>query len=405
MFRSSSAYFWVCFAMCVGVMGTALASPLYPLYQEAWGLLPSHITIVFVAYMIGTLASLLGLARLSDRFGFLAMLRAGLILMTAGILICAIAWGMISFTLGRIVIGLASGIITSSASMGLTRLIASQGGSLHRASAMTSLTLAAGFGLGPIVGGLVAQWAPWPLRTSYVPSLVLGVLSIYALGRIRLPAGSVPAPAPGAVSLAQLLQDMKPQLTFPAAAGLRYFWISGMCAFSAFGVFSMFASLAPSFMAQMLPWHGPAASGLSIGVILLGSAAAQFVSRPLPTRLTTIAGLLALGLGNLLMLANTLWNSSFVFVLCVICAAAGHGWCNLAGMSTVQKIANDDNRAGLLATYLVIGYIGCTVPILGLGWLSDHLGLLQGVALFSGAFAVLTLAVAALTVRTPRLGG
>ena len=26
-------YFWVCFSMCVGVMGTALASPLYPLYQ------------------------------------------------------------------------------------------------------------------------------------------------------------------------------------------------------------------------------------------------------------------------------------------------------------------------------------------------------------------------------------
>jgi hypothetical protein len=23
--------------MCVGVMGTALASPLYPLYQQAWG--------------------------------------------------------------------------------------------------------------------------------------------------------------------------------------------------------------------------------------------------------------------------------------------------------------------------------------------------------------------------------
>lgn len=33
--------------MCVGVMGTALASPLYPLYQQAWGLQPSHITQIF----------------------------------------------------------------------------------------------------------------------------------------------------------------------------------------------------------------------------------------------------------------------------------------------------------------------------------------------------------------------
>lgn len=28
-------YVWVCYAMIVGVMGTALASPLYPIYQEA----------------------------------------------------------------------------------------------------------------------------------------------------------------------------------------------------------------------------------------------------------------------------------------------------------------------------------------------------------------------------------
>ena len=52
-------YAWVCFSMCVGVMGTALASPLYPLYQQAWGLQPSHITQIFVAYMFGALASLL----------------------------------------------------------------------------------------------------------------------------------------------------------------------------------------------------------------------------------------------------------------------------------------------------------------------------------------------------------
>ena len=51
-----SPYAWICFAMCVGVMGAALASPLYPLYQQAWGLQPSHITQVFVAYMVGAMA-------------------------------------------------------------------------------------------------------------------------------------------------------------------------------------------------------------------------------------------------------------------------------------------------------------------------------------------------------------
>ena len=43
----------MCFSMCIGVMRTALASPLYPLYQQAWGLQPSHITQIFVTYMLG----------------------------------------------------------------------------------------------------------------------------------------------------------------------------------------------------------------------------------------------------------------------------------------------------------------------------------------------------------------
>ena len=67
-------------------MGTALASPLYPLYQAHWGLLPSHITGIYVAYMLGALASLLLLGRLSDRFGFLPVLRSGLMLVTVGVL-------------------------------------------------------------------------------------------------------------------------------------------------------------------------------------------------------------------------------------------------------------------------------------------------------------------------------
>ena len=85
MQRHWPPFAWVCFAMCVGVMGTALASPLYPLYQAHWGLQPSHITGIYVAYMGGALASLLFLGRLSDRFGFLPVLRSGLALVTAGV--------------------------------------------------------------------------------------------------------------------------------------------------------------------------------------------------------------------------------------------------------------------------------------------------------------------------------
>ena len=158
--------------MCVGVMGTALASPLYPLYQAHWGLQPSHITGIYVAYMFGALASLLLLGRLSDRFGFLPVLRQGLVLVTAGVLLSALAWSVASFVVSRVLIGIASGMITTSASIGLTQL--NRSSNVMRASAMTSFAMALGFGLGPLVGGLMAQWVPQPLVTAYAPSVVLG---------------------------------------------------------------------------------------------------------------------------------------------------------------------------------------------------------------------------------------
>ena len=387
-------YAWVCFAMCVGVMGTALASPLYPIYQAQWHLQPSHITEVFVLYMVGALVSLMLLGTITSRYGFFSVLRAGVILMTTGIVLSAVSWGIASFAVSRLLIGLASGAITTAASIGLTQLNTS--GDTQRAAATTSLTIAFGFGLGPIVGGLVAQWAPAPLRTAYLPSLVLSAVAIYALFQVRIPAHLLPAAPAAPLKMAQLL----PRLTFPERAVLRPYRLASMGAFCAFGMFSLFASLAPSFMQKMVPWHGPAISGLSIGLILFLSAAVQFVAQRWMTKKVLMAGYLSLALCNVLLMMNVFAASSLLFALCVLTTALGHGLCNLGGISVVNKVARADNRAGLLATYLVIGYVGTILPILGIGWLSDHLGISKALLVFCGVFAALAMGLALATWRT-----
>ncbi len=385
--------------MCVGVMGTALASPLYPLYQQAWGLQPSHITIVFVAYMVAALASLLLLARLNDRYGFLPVLRAGLVIVTLGVLISACAWDVTSLIVGRVVIGVASGLITTSASLGLTQV--GNKGDMQRASATTSLTIAFGFGLGPVVGGLIAQWAPAPLVTAYVPSLLLGIVAIWALWKMILPAHlQVTA---GREKVPLRLREWLPKVTLPEARFARHFAIGSMGAFCAFGIFSLYASLAPSFMERMMPWHGPAVSGLSIGVILFLSAAVQYLARPVHPKTAMMWGFAALVLCNLLLLINNFFGSGLLFVLSVLATALSHGLCNLAGMMLVNKISTPANRAGLISTYLMIGYCGTIVPILGVGWLSDHIGLSHSLVVFCTCMAALASVLAVLTWRTHKL--
>ena len=400
--RHWQPFAWVCFAMCVGVMGTALASPLYPLYQARWDLLPSHITGIYVAYMLGALASLLFLGRLSDRFGFLPVLRTGLMLVTAGVLLSALAWNVPVFVLSRVAIGIASGMITTSASVGLTQL--SRSGSVQHASAMTSFAMSLGFGLGPLVGGALAQWLPQPLVTAYVPSVLLGVLAVYALYQVQAQmALSVPTAGTGAGAGAGTfrLRDWLPRITLPLPALRRPFFIASLGAFSTFGIFGLYASLAPSFMGQMLPWHGPAVSGISIAMILFLSAGVQWLARPIHTKTCILWGLGLLAAGNLWLMATTYTNAPLLFVLSVLTTAAGHGLTNLAGIAVVNKIARPDNRSGLLSTYLVVGYVGTTAPILGVGWLSDHIGLPLAIVSFCVFMAVLTSSLCWLAYRTP----
>ncbi|PVY60652.1 MFS transporter [Pusillimonas noertemannii] len=390
---NNRSYFWVCVSMCVGVMGTALASPLYPLYQEAWNLAPSQIAQLYTAYMIAALATLLFLGRLTDRHGFLPVLRGGVILVTVGITISALAWDAASFTFSRILIGLASGLIVTSSSLGLGQL--RKGGNSQRVAATISLTLAFGFGLGPVVGGLIAQWTPYPLVSAYVPSIVLGLLAVYALFRQDI------KPAPQLAPDASGWRSWLPALSLPAPPLTRPYLIGSLAAFSAFGMFSLYASLAPSFMDRMVPWHGPAVSGLSIGIILFLSAAFQFVARPWVTKRVVIWGLLGLLLANVLLMLNTLTTSPLLFASSVLTTAFGHGLCNLGGISIVNKVAPPHQRSSLLSTYLMTAYLGSILPVLGMGWLADHIGLSNALLVFCTCIAVLTGCLAFAALRTP----
>ena len=121
--QSWRPFLMVSLALCIGTIGTALASPLYPIYQELWHLLPSHITYIFVAYMFGCLATLLFLGRISNSLGFLRTLQIGIIFVILGLAISSLAPNAAWLAFGRFIIGIASGLISTSAMLGLITTI------------------------------------------------------------------------------------------------------------------------------------------------------------------------------------------------------------------------------------------------------------------------------------------
>lgn len=381
-------YLWVCFAMIVGVMGTALASPLYPLYQQAWNLSAGDITAVYAVYMGAALCSLLFFGRISDHKGYIVVLRGGLVVVTIGIIGSAVATDYWTFLFSRIVIGLASSLILTSASIGLTQL--NRSSDLQRAAATTSLLIAFGFGLGPVTGGLIAQWAPAPLRYSYVPSIMMGFAAIYAL--FALPSKPSPARSMTRSSTKELI---KPSLCIPQGNLRLPFILGSLVAFCAFAMFSLFASLAPSFMSSMVPWHGPAVSGLSLGVILFLSSGFQLMIRAWSLARSLILGLLLFILSNVLLLINLRYTSALLFALVILVLAFGHALCLMSGMGIINRIAAPEHRSATTSSYLVIGYLGAIAPTLSLGVLADHLGLQNALIIFCISLMLLCAGIAA----------
>jgi MFS family permease len=377
--QSWRPFLMVSLALCIGTMGTALASPLYPIYQQLWHLLPSHITYIFVTYMLGCLATLLFLGRTSNSIGFLKTLELGLVIITLGLLLSMFANNVLWLSLGRFIIGIASGLMTTSALIGLMWSIPES----HKSHApqLSSVITAVGFGLGPLVGGLIAQFSATPLFTPYIPIIVGAMLCF--VGLLRLPQPEFSAQA----------FSIAPHLERPEAQFHVKFYITCLTAFCAFAAFSLFASLSPSFVQVIIPWHGPLVSGLAITCILLISAMIQYFSRSISARKCLNYGLYTL-LFSLLILGLCLYlHWSFLFFISDVLLGVGHGLALIGAFGLIHSMTNLHNRAAVMSTYLFVGYLGTIVPIIAVGYLADHFGLTIGILGFCIGVGLLCLSL------------
>lgn len=391
-----SPYAWVSFAMIVGVMSTALISPLYGLYKDTWQLQTADVSLIYVLYMGGALCGLLFLGRLPDRVGFRLMMQCGLALALIGTLISLIAWNMTSLGVGRFIVGVASSMLTTSATLGLSVL--SRSGDLQRVAMMTGFLMALGFGLGPLVGGIIGQWVPAPLKSAYVPTLLLGGFALTALFRLKLPDSAKHH------RLQPLnVRDIMPKLTWPESTTSWAFALACSLPFLAFGVFGLYASMAPLFLDKLVPWHGPVVSGAAIALILFASATVQIMAGRMPTHICGAIGLTSLALSNATLMANFFASSSMLFLLGILCTAVGHGLTMLAGMSTVNRLSTPGNRSGMFATYLVVGYFGSMMPMMAMGWIADRWDMEVAVHTFSIFIIVTATTIAVLFQRNPHI--
>ena len=122
--------------------------------------------------------ALLLFGHLSDQVGRRPMAIAGMGLAIVGALVFLFARGIGSLYIGRILSGLAIGIGAGTGTAWLAELIGEE--SKSRATVIATSANFTGLGIGALLAGLLAEYAPWPLQLPYVVYLV-ALVAIAAL--------------------------------------------------------------------------------------------------------------------------------------------------------------------------------------------------------------------------------
>lgn len=374
---------WLGTIMIAVLMGTALVSPLYVLYQEAWQLSSGQVTQLYVIYMVGALVSLPILGRLADFLGFHRTLMLSLGLCLAGTILSALSGEFFLFATARFLVGVSASLATIGGAVALSALTPLE---RHRNLAlMSSLFISFGFALGPIVGGIVGQWAPIPLVSAFLPGLLLALVGLGGLFAF-LPRAPQETRVPS-------WRVFIPQLSWSDRKDSVRFGLVCCLPFISFGVFGLYASLAPLMIRDFLGLDGPMVSGAFIGLFLMCVAATQFAARRAPARKSALVSLILIAFGSVCMLVNVGVGSLWLFAIGVLIGSVGHGLSMLASTSVLVEISRAENRGALTSTYWAIGYSGSIFPLLLLGWIADNLGLPYAVTLFCTAITLACLIV------------
>lgn len=372
-------YWAVAAALLVNMAFSAVPTPLYVLYERRDHFSTMTVTLVYSVYAVGVIGSLFLGGHVSDWLGRKRVLVPALLanVIAAGIFVATPS--LAGLMLARVVSGVSVGLTTATATAYLSELrrrtsAPARGG--HRAQVVATAANLGGIGVGPLVAGLLAQYAPGPLQ---LPYCVFGAALLALAGLIAI--------APETATRPQPLPVWRPQRFALPREARRTFLAATAAGIGAFAVYGVFNSLAPSFMAATLHETSHAVAGAIAFAAFASGALAQLAAIRVTTRDTLRLGTTALIPGLALLVAGMWLPSMAVFVIGGIVTGAGAGLVFRGALTTATSSAPPHAGAEVLAGFFLGAYLGLSVPVLGLGvatqWVPPRVAMLAFVALTS----------------------
>jgi MFS family permease len=383
-FSPSGSTLYGATAAALFAASSSAATPVYRLYQEAYGLTPVTLMMIFSAYAFMLLAALLTVGSLSDYVGRKPVIFFALVINVMAMLAFIRAGSAEMLMLARGLQGFATGAATTTLGAAILDVDRKRGPLLNSTTAFIGLTI------GAVLSGVLVASAPLPLELVFAVLLAVTVAMLVLLP--WLPETS--AGKPGAFA------SVAPHVRVPAQARRMLMKVTPVN-IAAWALGGFYFSLMPSLVRVATGLTSPLIGGLVVAVLTLTGAATVFLLRNRPGLSILTIGTWSVISGVAITLLGVHEHVVAVMLAGALVTGIGFGASFSGALRTILPLAHTDERAGLLSAYYAQSYLAFSLPAIAVGLIIPQLGLANAAYLYGSVVIALAL-VSLLATRAPR---
>jgi MFS family permease len=336
--------------------GSNQFTPMLLVYHARLGLTTSTLEALFGAYAAGLIPGLLLAGRWSDRRGRRGPGIAAVILsLAASATLVAGSHALALLFVGRLLAGVGSGAAFGTGTAWLRETSLPPWGDASQATAgrRAAVAMTAGFAFGPLVTGLLAQWAPSPTVLPYLPHIALMALVLALIWRVPETSRAPSIARPTGV---------------PQHSRVRFVRVVLPLALWVFAAPAIAFALLPSVVGAAHAADGVALTAAVTSTTALAGVLIQPLARVLDERRrivpTGVIGLLVLVAGLALAALTADIHQTWLLIPSALVLGASYGLCLIAGLLEVQRLAPEQGLAQLTGVFYSIAYLGFGTPYL-----------------------------------------
>lgn len=349
--RAARAWIPVAGVLAGAGWGSNQFTPMLLIYHARLGLSTSMLEALFGAYAAGLIPGLILAGRWSDAHGRRPVgISASVVSLLATISLAAGTHTVALLFLGRLLAGVGSGAAFGAGTAWLRETSTAPFGDADHSTIArrAAVAMTAGFALGPLVAGTLAQWAPAATVLPYLPHVALMIAVLIGLR--------------GAPETIQPHQTASRAIGLPAASAQRFRRIVVPAAPWVFAAPAIAFALMPSVVGT-----AHAADGIALtAAITCLTALAGVLIQPVARRFDAgaLLGLIVMGAGLVLAAFAAEARETWLLFPCALVLGSAYGLCLVGGLLEVQRLAPSGSLAGLTATFYVFTYFGFAAPYL-----------------------------------------